>query len=199
VSNFAGQVEMQEGLVAGHSAQIEDDVAVRRALADRAAFAELYVRYRDPVFRYLAPRMGSAEEAADLTAATFERAIARLSTYRGDGNGFAAWLFRIARNTATDHLRRQPRWRPLDLLRHDRSSRDPGPEQSVVAREAVDRLGLRLRELTEVQRECTILRYASDLTVREIAAVIGKSEAATQKQLNRGLARLKEAYRDESR
>lgn len=190
---------MQEAFVAGRSASIDDDAAVRRALADRAAFAELYARYRDPIFCYLAQRTNSAEEAADLTAATFERAIARLSTYRGDGNGFAAWLFRIARNTATDHFRRRPRWRPLDLLQHDRSSRDPGPEQSVLAREAVDRLELRLRELTEIQRECLALRYASDLTVREIADVIGKSEAATQKQLNRGLARLKEAYRDESR
>ena len=53
--------------------------------------------------------------------------------------------------------------------------------------------------MSEIQRECLVLRYASDLTVREIAAATGKSEAATQKQLNRGLARLKEAYRDESR
>lgn len=193
------QVEMQEAIVAGPSSAVDDDVAVRRALADRAAFAELYIRYRDPVLRYLAQRTGSLEEAADLTAATFERAITGLASYRGDGNGFAAWLFRIARNAATDHLRRRPRWRPLDLLRHDRSSGDPGPEQSVLAREAVDRLDLALQELTAIQRECLALRYGSDMTVREIAEVIGKSEAATQKQINRGLTRLKEAHHDESR
>ncbi len=190
---------MQEALVAGPSAAVDDDTAVRRAMTDRAAFTALYLRYRDPVFRYLLRRAASADEAADLTATTFERAIGRLPSYRGEGNGFAAWLFRIARNTAIDHSRRQPRWRPLDLVRHDQPSPAPSPEHSVLAREAGDRLGLQLHELTEIQRECLVLRYASDLTVREIAAVIGKSEAATQKQLNRGLARLKEAYRDESR
>jgi len=190
---------MQEALVAGSSATVDDDTAVRRAMTDRAAFAMLYLRYRDPVFRYLLRRAASADEAADLTATTFERAIGRLPSYRGEGNGFAAWLFRIARNTAIDHARRQPRWRPLDLLRHDRASPEPSPERFVLDREAGVRLGMELRELTEIQRECLVLRYASDLTVREIAAVIGKSEAATQKQLNRGLARLKEVYRGESR
>ena len=70
------------------------------AVIGRADFGELYVRYRDPVFRYLRRLCGSEDEAADLTALTFERALAKLHGFRGDGAGFAPWLFRITRNQA---------------------------------------------------------------------------------------------------
>lgn len=188
---------MQELVASGRSALSVDDEMVRRALIDRAAFAPLYARYRDPVFRYLLRRAGSEEVAADLTASTFERAVAGLAAYRAEGAGFAAWLFRIARNTANDHGRRQRRWRPLDLLRHDQPSLHPDPEAWALLREGRHELAAHLAELTDVQRECLVLRYAGDLTAAEIAAVIGKSEAAAQKHITRGLARLKEVYRDE--
>ena len=62
---------------------------------ERAEFGELYLRYRDPVFRYVRRLSGSEDEAADLTAHTFEHALTKLQGYRGEGAGFAPWLLRI--------------------------------------------------------------------------------------------------------
>src|ERR687892_2651183 len=88
----------------------------RDELIDRAQFGQLYLHYRDRVFRYVRRLSENEDEAADLTARTFERALARLHTFRGDGSRFAPWLFRIARNQALDARRRRRMWIPLQLL-----------------------------------------------------------------------------------
>jgi RNA polymerase sigma-70 factor (ECF subfamily) len=174
------------------------DAMAREALRDRAAFAAIYARYRDPVYRYLRSRCRTDEDAGDLAGLTFERALDRLATYRGEGAGLAAWLFRIARNLAADHARRDRSMHTVELPvgRADLVTAVT-PESEALRRESTNELVARMAELTDVARECLVLRYAGDLTVREIAAVISKSEAATQKQLTRALAHLKKAYRDE--
>jgi RNA polymerase sigma factor (sigma-70 family) len=163
---------------------------------DRAEFGELYLRYRDPVFRYVRRLCGSEDEAADLTALTFERALARLHGYRGDGAGFAPWLFRIARNQAWDARRRKRPWLPLQLLALPRHPQEGStPEEATLRREAIGEMSRYLDELPEIQRECLLLRYGAGLTAREIGAVVGKSDEATQKLITRALAKLKENYR----
>jgi hypothetical protein len=77
----------------------------RLALATRSnptAFATLYGRHRESVFRFLRPRCTNDDEAFDLTAVTFERALIALPKYRTVIAGFAAWLLRIARNAARE-------------------------------------------------------------------------------------------------
>jgi RNA polymerase sigma-70 factor (ECF subfamily) len=168
----------------------------RAGVIDRAEFGELYLRFRDPVFRYVRRLCGSEDEAADLTALTFERALASLHGYRGDGAGFAPWLFRIARNQAWDARRRKRPWLPLQLLalaRHPQAGSTP--EDATLRRESIRELSRHLDELPEIQRECLLLRYGAGLTAREIGALIGKSDEATQKLITRALAKLKENYR----
>ena len=188
---YEAAVELPPSAVSG------DDL-VRDALANRAAFEAIYLRYRDPVFAYLRSQMRSPEDAADLTALTFQRALERLSSFRGEGAGLSAWLFRIARNLAADHGRRRRPTRPIwSLTAREEPSTIVTPEAEVLRRESLRSLATRLSELPPLARECLVLRYAAGLSAREIAAVIGRSEAATQKQLSRALARLKEVYRDE--
>src|SRR5579875_2591933 len=92
-----------------------DEALVRRAQADAVAFAPLYERYLPRVYRYLYARTHDPDDAADLTQTVFVRALAGLPAYRPRGLPFAAWLFRIARNVATDAHRRRDR-RPTESL-----------------------------------------------------------------------------------
>lgn len=173
-----------------------DEELALAAGSDPAAFGLLYDRHRLAVFRYLRSRTRTEDDAAELTAVSFERALAAIHRYRPAGGGFPAWLLRIARNAAIDAARRG---RPAAALpvdvRDDRSS--VTPEAAVLAvetrralREAVDRL-------PDLQREAIALRYAARLTAREIGEVIGRSETATQKLLSRALAAIRETYRDD--
>lgn len=70
------------------------------------------------------------------------------------------------------------------------------PEEQTLEAEKARRIRQELASLPRPQRDAIALRYSSELTVREIAEVIGKSAAATQKLLDRGLARLKESLDD---
>jgi RNA polymerase sigma-70 factor (ECF subfamily) len=155
----------------------------------------LYQRYRDRVYRYARTRTADDEDAADLTQQVFLRAIDALPQYSARRGPFPAWLFGIARNAATDLLRRQ---------RHRQTESDfglvalPGqfddPIARVVRSEAIRDVRRLLASLDPAKRELLALRYAAELTIPEIAAVTGKSVAATSKQLSRLLQKLQEQY-----
>jgi RNA polymerase sigma-70 factor (ECF subfamily) len=166
-----------------------DAEALWADIADPAVFTEAYVRFRLPVYRYLRARGATDEDALDLTAVTFERAYANRDAFRPRDGGLRAWLLRIARNAAIDaHRRRRPE---RSLVDHDDSihSMDGGDEHAQQdLRDAV-------AGLPEVQRDAIWLRYAGGLTAREIGRVLGMSDAAAQKQIQRGLESLREALR----
>ncbi len=178
---------------------MSDDTALAlRALTDPAAFGMLYERYLDRMYAYLRARTSSAEDAADLTQQVFLRAFDALDQYRPQRASFATWLFRIARNTATDAYRRQKSAVAWDLLP---AALQPiagdDPEASALRQETRDRLRLVLGGCDEGTREVLALRYGAGLSVAEIAAIVGKSEAAVKKQLTRALRALKERYNNE--
>jgi RNA polymerase sigma-70 factor (ECF subfamily) len=183
-----------------------DDRLVDAARADPRAFRFLYERHARAVYSYLRARGASEDDAADLAATTFERALAGLRGYRPAGAGFRAWLLRIARNAAIDASRRRRPTASLDAVHSTADASGsrpvpslvrPGPEGALLDAERRAEVRRLVGGLPDVQREAVVLRYASGLTAREIGVVIGKSEDATQKLLTRALARLKEAYREQ--
>lgn len=158
---------------------------------DPSAFGMLYQKHRLSVYRYLRARTRSDDDALELAAITFERAFANLGRFRRRDGGVQAWLLRIARNSAIDAHRRR------------RSTVDLAGATAQLARQAVeaDRLSAERVEVLDLvdrlpaeQGDALLLRYAGGLTAREIGVVIGKREGAVQKQIERGLAALREAF-----
>ncbi|OAI44090.1 RNA polymerase subunit sigma-24 [bacterium SCGC AG-212-C10] len=176
-----------------------DDFALVAAARNRPeAFGKLYERYLARMYRYLRTRTADAEEAADLTQAVFERAFHSLPGYQPRDTPFAAWLFRIARNAATDAHRRRRVTVSWDGLPEPLADIDPRvPEATLLRKEQLSELRARLASLDERKRELLALRFAAGLTSAEIAPLVGKSEAAVKKQLTRVIAQLKESYRDD--
>lgn len=169
--------------------------AERRAGTERTseAFEALYLEHHEAVFRYLRAISRDEDRALDIAAATFERAFAEVRAGRELGIG---WLLRTARNAAIDADRRSRtaalfRWRSIGP-----EPSAPSPEEQALGAEQAARVRAALKSLPRPQRDAIALRYTSDLTVREIAEVIGKSASATQKLLDRGLDRLKESLHD---
>lgn len=181
------------GLEAGaaQAAETSEEATALRARSDRDAFAELYLQQRDRVFRYLRARCASDDDALEVTAQTFERALIAIPRYATQGGGITAWLLRIARNAAIDQERRR---RPIVAVAASPEPESSAPTPEEVAIDAEERRALRagMRHLPPVQRDALALRFGTRLTAREIAAVIGKSEDATQKLITRAMARLRE-------
>jgi RNA polymerase sigma-70 factor, ECF subfamily len=158
------------------------------ARSDPAAFAELYRRYVTRVYRYLYSHVGQSDDAEDLTAQVFTAAWQGLARYQERGN-FTAWLFQIARNKTNDFYRRR---RPqLSLEAAGAALRvDWDPLASVERRETLHRLSELVNRLEPDQRELIRLRFAADLSFAEIAALLGRSEAAVKMTLHRLLRNL---------
>jgi RNA polymerase sigma-70 factor (ECF subfamily) len=170
---------------------------VQAAQADATRFNVLYNIYVDRVYHYLLARTSSTEDAADLTQQVFLQALDALPKYRERGLPFAAWLFRIAHNVATDaHRRRQPAvtW---DALPASLQPAADDPETAALREESLARLRMLLEQLDPNKRELLALRFAAGLSSRQIAAVVGKREAAVKKQLSRTIAMLKEHYHED--
>lgn len=177
----------------------EETALVAAAQLDPSAFGELHARYEASVWRYLRSRTATEEDAADLTQQTFLQALDALPRYQERGLPFAAWLFRIARNVATDHHRRTRvavSWDMLPEALHP-STEASNPEGHVLERERSLRLRSLLAGLPSEKRELIALHFVGGLTIREMAPVVGKSKAAVQKALHRTLVSLKEQYREE--
>ncbi len=176
----------------------DEAALVQAAQRDLAAFGPLYARYQDRLYTYLRTRTGHAEDASDLTQQVFVQALDALPRYRAQGVSLAAWLFRIARNAATDWQRRQRPTVPWDALPeafHPCASETA--DGAILQREAFAPLYALLDGLDASTREALILRFTAQLTLAEIGAVLGKSEDATRKQITRALQTLKEQYHDD--
>lgn len=165
-----------------------DLIDAQAASQDPGAFEPIYRRYRLTILRYARSRTTSDDDALELTAVTFERALRSIGGFTPKGGGMAAWLLRIARNAAIDDARRTGR---RDVATPVREPADPArPNEAAELR-------LLVAGLPDRQREAVELRYAAGLTAREIGSVMSISEGAAQKHLERGLRALREAYRDE--
>jgi RNA polymerase sigma-70 factor (ECF subfamily) len=178
----------------GPTSERDEELALA-ARTDPEAFGLLYERHRLAVFRYLRTRTRSEDDAGELTAVVFERALTAIPRYRPTGGGMAAWLIRIARNAAVDAGRRISAVPLVGDVPDGR--RSVGPEESVLADEATSSLIAAVNGLPQIQREAIALRYAAGLTAREIGDVLGKSDQATQKLLSRALATIRESQRDD--
>jgi RNA polymerase sigma-70 factor (ECF subfamily) len=173
---------------------------VKAAQVDPAAFDAIYCRYLPRVYRFVKGQVSNAEDAADLTQQIFLQALDGLLSYQSKGLPFAAWLFRIARNAVIDIYRKRTRSNmvALDALPETiYATADQDPLNIVLEGERRQRLREALNALESQKRELLLLRFAGELSSTEIAAVVGRSPAAVQKQLTRMLQELKGIIHDE--
>ena len=167
----------------------EDARVIALAKRDPRAFAPLYDRYFDPVYRYCYRRLGDREAAADATAQVFAKALAALPRYREDAPSFRSWLFTIAHNVITDDLRARRPVAPMDAAAHVAAT-GPSPEELVLTDEAGSTVRALLAMLPPDQRQILELRLAG-LTGPEIAAALGRSLGAVKIAQVRAFARLR--------
>ncbi len=169
---------------------------VERAREDPDAFADLYRRYVDRIHAYALRRTGSRELAEDITAATFERALAGMHRFRWGSGGFAPWIFRIAANELTDHYRREGRRRGERAARAVDRTQDRvavGELDHVDARADAEALRTALDEINPRYQRALTLRYLSGLDHEDAASAMGLTKPVFAVLLHRATAALRKA------
>jgi len=174
------------------SPDIDETALVERARTNPEAFGQLYELYVERVYSYIYHRVGNVQDAEDLTARTFYRALEKLDTYEDRGLPFSAWLFRIAHNLVAnwhrDHSRRQVF--SLEKLWW-RSSDEARPEQTVEANAEREELWDAINRLPEERRSLLLYKLNTTLSNLEIGELMNKSESAIKSLYFRTLSALR--------
>ncbi len=161
-----------------------------RAGADWA-WRELYEDVAPSLARYA--RASGVDDPENLVGDVFLSAVAALDRFQGDRRAFRAWMFALARNRLIDGHRRLLRRRTEPLP--PTALAEVGPrgdaEQEAMHALAEERALAAMASLTPDQRQVLILRILADLSIEEVALVLGKRPGAVKALQARALARLR--------
>ena len=162
----------------------EDAKLVRDAIAAAKAGEPeglhfLYVRYAPDVLRFVNSLVHDHHEAEDITQNVFAKLMKKIDKYEEREVPFAAWILRVARNAALDHMRAR-RAIPTEELRVTDSG------QAEVSLDRGRALRGALEQLPEDQREVLVLRHIVGLSPTEIAEALNKSESSVHGLHHRG-------------
>ncbi len=158
---------------------------------DREAFAVLYDRYLDTVYRFIYRRVGNGNVALveDLTSETFTRALRAIRSFKDRGCDPGFWFLAIARNLILDHVKSARNRLELPTGEFQEESHRAGdrPEEEVIGRLTVAEA---MAALDDGQREVVVLRLLEDRSVAETALLMGRSEGAVKALQHRAVRRL---------
>ena len=164
---------------------------------DLALLEELVRQYQFRLVRYLIYLLGRRDGVDDLVQETWLRVLERGRSYDARLR-FEPWLFAIARNLTIDSLRRQ---RSVSLNPDDGSdqereplpliSKAPSPFELAARTEDAERLAARLATLEPIYREALVLRFQEEMSLEEMAGVIGVPLSTVSSRIYRGLAALR--------
>ena len=171
----------------------DQDILIREACTDGAAFARLYRMHYDTVFRYCARRLFNRHTAEDVTSTVFFRAMRRIGSFKGNASDFRNWLYRIATNAVNDHLRMAKRRAEAikALAREGGRGRAPYAGADCELREATLLVKQALLRLRPKYQAVITLRFFEKMKLVEIAEILGQNPATIRSQLSRALNMLR--------
>lgn len=192
LAQFTGSPAIQ-GVNDIHAKNDLEEVVRGAQAGESNSLAYLYGRFYDQIFRYVSFKTGNASESEDIAEEVFLRMLESIATFRFKGPPFSSWLFRIAHNLVVDHFRRngRKRIRPLDdaIVISDASS--PDLDHHLDLKLMTRQVNKAMEELTDLQKEVIMLRFAGELSVRETAETIGKKENAVKALQHAGIKNLR--------
>ena len=186
------------------SSQPDPDAALmlRVKRGDRAAFAELVEKYRQPVMNFIYRTLPDAAEAEDLAQVVFLQVFKSAHRYEPSAK-FTTWLFTIARNLCLNELRRRSRHPASSLdAPHPEHDEEPqrqyedvktcSPTDALLHGELTEKIAQAVAELPESQRTALLLFREEELSYDEIGGILGCSLSATKSLIHRARETLKQ-------
>jgi len=196
---IAGTCKLRRTIGVDNDSQAADDgQLIAEAHSNPVAFARLYQRHYDAVFRYCVHRLFERQTAEDVTSAVFLKVVENFGRFRGSEQDFRNWLYKIATNAVNEHLRKTSRRN--GLLKHAREQvgnrladckdmTDASAESYAVLKQAMFELRPRYQTIIT-------LRFFENLKLTEIAEVLDSSPGTVRSQLARALAKLRKKLRN---
>lgn len=173
---------------------------------DRAAFGELFDAYQKQILKFLSFKLPTEDDAADVMSQTFMQMMEYARTTRIEN--FGALLYKIARNNAATFYQRHERERgnvAFDdhVLSEVEKTHNVMPdvegveEESPFALFSSEQVKRFIRRLEQDDRDVIVMRFEEEMSVRQIADIVGKTENATRVMIHRALRRMRNMIYDE--
>src|SRR5919106_593160 len=155
------------------------------------AWRALYEDLAPSLTRYA--QASRVEDPENLVGDVFLSAVRTLRRFEGDRRGFRAWMFALTRNAVIDERRKVVRRRtepvPAEALAELGPRADA--EQEALGVLAETRVRAAIAGLTPDQRDVLLMRILGDLTIEEVATVLGKRPGAVKSLQARGLEQIR--------
>ncbi len=168
------EVKDQKNLSSGD----EENLVLRAQQQDNQAISRLYEVYFDKIYRYIVMRVRNETEAEDITQQVFLKMLNSISSYKSRGVPFSSWLFRIAHNQVIDFYRQQGKKATVDIEGIQLQASGGDPQNMMEKQWDIEEVKKATQRLTAAQQEVLSLRFASELSIAECAAIMGKREGA---------------------
>ena len=172
------------------------DLAIK---GDLEAFGLLYQENVQRIYNYIYYRTGNSNDAEDITARVFNRALSKIQSYKKTEVPFAAWLYRIAHNLVANWYRDNSRKHEVPLEDQEFMLQRPDhPEFLIVKDQEIDMLLEVIHSLAPDRQSLIILKYVEGLSNSDIGKILEKSEGAVKSLYHRTLIELKESFENEN-
>ena len=168
----------------------DDRALVEAAQRDRSKFADLYDRHFVRIYAFVMGRVRDRDVAEDLTADVFHKALAALPGFELRGAPFGAWLIRIAANAIVDRAKAAGREIAGVSTASEPSAAAVADGEIERAEENARLFGL-VEALPDDQRRVIVERFLHERSIRDVAALIGRSEGAVKQLQLRALQELR--------
>jgi len=170
----------------------------RASGGDFEAFGELYGIYLDRIYRYVFYQLREKMVAEDLTEEIFLKAWRAIGSYKGKGQAFSSWLYRIAHNHVIDEFRSR-RKQMVSLEAEMEIATEVAEPQQEMERGLTEQGMLRLIScLPQKQKQVIVLKFVEGLDNREIGQITGKSQGAIRISQMRALTALRQRLHGEN-
>lgn len=170
----------------------EDFILAAIAKGELEQFTKLYDTYLERIYRFVFHRLPHTQTAEDVTSDIFISALEKIHTYNIRKASFSTWLYTIARNKIIDHTRTRKGVEDIDLAKDVASAHNPAQDASIAF--DVGSIEKFLDTLDATQRDIVTMRVWDDLPHKDIALVLGMSEAAVKMNYSRTVSKLQSHF-----
>ncbi len=169
----------------------DEQLLEQAANGNTAAFQILYERYRDPIFRFAYRLLGSVEAAEDIAHDCFLSLIKEPERFDSTRASLRTYLYAAARNLAAKRYHSLGRETALDELADEPQTTEREPIRRVLDNELAGEVERAIAELPPLQREALVLFEYEDLSLAEVAAVVGADSGTVKGRLFRAREKLR--------
>jgi len=172
--------------------ELEANLIKQAKKGDSDAFGQLYDHYLPKIYRYILLKVSHREEAEDLTHEVFVSAWENIDSYKSQGFPFSTWLYHIAKNKVIDFYRTHKTHLALDAVDESWFKVAGAIEHQTDVAISFAKIKSAMSKLSDDAQDVLIMRFVDDLSHKEIAQALQKSEGAVRLIQHRALQQLKE-------